>query len=175
MTDLTALLRQGWGFGPDAVRPLGGGMNSQTWLVEHAGTSYVAKQVDPSQRADLVTGCAIAASEAFVHDDATGVTGLIDWSGARRGPVLYDVASAVMYLGGLEDAAAFLETYRAEGPLGGEELDHLDAFRRFRWTVQATYFAWRTSVGDLTGLDDDSGNRKGLDDARRSLAALGLG
>ena len=31
---------------------------------------------------------------------STGVTGLIDWAGACPGPLLYDVASAVMYLGG---------------------------------------------------------------------------
>lgn len=40
--------------------------------------------------------------------------------------------------------------------------------------VQATYFAWRLSNGDLTGLDDDAGNRKGLDDARRGPAELGV-
>ena len=51
-----------------------------------------------------------------MHDDDTGVTGLIDWTGSTRGPVLYDVASTVMYLGGPERAAAFLAAYRGEGP-----------------------------------------------------------
>ena len=40
--------------------------------------------------------------------------------------------------------------------------------------MQGTDFAWRLSVGDLTGLDDDAGNRKGLDDALRALAELGV-
>ena len=48
------------------------------------------------------------------------------------GPVLYDVASAVMYLGGPDDAAAFLAAYRTHGPLSADELQLLDAFRRFR-------------------------------------------
>jgi len=112
--------------------------------------------------------------EAFVHDDRTGVTGLIDWSGAKRGPVLYDVASAVMYLDGPVSAATFLGTYRTHGPLGDEEMLSLDAFRRFRWAVQGAYFAWRLSVRDLTGIADDAGNEKGLNDARRGLAGLGL-
>jgi homoserine kinase type II len=114
------------------------------------------------------------APEAFVHDDSTGVTGLIDWAGARPGPVLYDVASAVMYLGGTERAAAFLGTYQASGPLAARELQHLDAFRRFREAVQGTYFAWRLAADDLTGGIDRAENEKGLNDARHRLAALGL-
>lgn len=264
-------------------------MNSETWLVEHRGSTYVAKRVPPTEVAGLVTGCDVAsalaeagfvtgrpvpttdgrlvlndhalallehvpgrelegdtdeeqrwiastlagvhaaggpvsgpgtatfaadwlsaqgpgveaqpwlapaieavraetdrltvtwsmlhtdpAPEAFVHNDSTGVTGLIDWSGTRRGPVLYDVASAVMYLGGSDRAAAFLSTYRADGPLGADEMQWLDAFRRFRWVVQAAYFAWRLDVHDLTGIADQADNERGLDDARRGLAGLGL-
>lgn len=271
------------------VRPLGGGINSVTWLVEHQGSTYVAKHVPPTAIDDLVAGCEIAAAlaeagfvtgppvrtsdgslvltdhalalleyvpgrelagetdeeqrwiagtlagvhlagspasgpraatfmadwlapelpgveahpwlvhvveavraetdsltitwsllhtdpapEAFVRDDSTGVTGLIDWAGAQRGPVLYDVASAVMYLGGTERAAAFLSTYRTHGPLAAQELQHLDAFRRFREAVQGTYFAWRLAANDLTGGVDRAENEKGLNDARRRLAALGL-
>jgi homoserine kinase type II len=271
------------------VEPLGGGMNSETWLVRHEGSTYVAKRVTSGQVAELVTGCEIASEpadagvvtgrpvptrdgrlvltehgvallehvpgrelegendqeqewiattlaavhvagrpvtgpsaaafmadwlaphlpfvtaqpwlpqaieavraetdpltvtwsivhndpspEAFVHNDSTGVTGLIDWSGATRGPVLYDVASAVMYLGGPERAAAFLSAYRRDGPLGSDELQLLDAFRRFRWVVQAAYFAWRLASHDLTGIADRTENDKGLDDARRGLADLGV-
>jgi homoserine kinase type II len=112
------------------------------------------------------------APEAFRHDDATGVTGLIDWAGACRGPVLYDVASAVMYLGGPERAAAFLDAYAAAGPLPAGELRHLDAFRRFRWVVQAAYFAQRLAAHDLTGVADQSDNQRGLDHARSGLAGL---
>ena len=102
------------------------------------------------------------------------MTGLIDWTGARRGPVLYDVASAVMYLGGTQHASAFLSTYLSQGPLSAEEMQHLDAFRRFREAVQGAYFAGRLATNDLTGGIKQADNEKGLNDARRRLDALGF-
>ena len=289
MVDPAELLDRFWGMHAPSVRPLGGGINSETWRVEHQGSTYVAKRVPLTATAELVAGCEVAAAlaeagfvtgravptsdgrlvvtehalalleyvpgrelegeteeeqrwiastlagvhragspahgpsaatfmtdwlapelpgveahpwlvqvldavrgetdrlnvtwsvlhtdpspEEFLHDDSTGVTGLVDWTGAKRGPVLYDVASAVMYLGGSEHATAFLATYRAEGPLGSDEMQHLDAFRRFREAVQSTYFAWRLVTNDLTGGIDPAENEKGLDDARRRLGALGL-
>ena len=74
--------------------------------------------------------------------------------------MLYDVASAVMYLGGAELARAFLDTSRARGPLLEDEMLHLDAFRRFRWVVQGTYFAWRLAAHDLTGGIDGRTTRR---------------
>lgn len=287
--DIADLLHRHWGFREADVSLLGGGMNSETWLVEHQGTTYVAKRVPAAELVELTRGCEIAslladagivtgrpvptmngelavpdaalallshvpgrelagesedeqrqiagtlaamhaagdpvdgtgtagflddwltpaapgleahpwlaptiervraetdpvrvtwsvlhtdpAPEAFRHDDTSGTTGLIDWTGARRGPVLYDVASAVMYLGGPGNAAAFLDTYRDHGPLGVDELRLLDSFRRFRWTVQATYFAGRVRARDLTGVAHQSDNRRGLANARRGLAELGV-
>lgn len=289
MRDPSELLAEHWELAAARVRPLGGGMNSETWLVEHRGRTYVAKHVAPTGVDALLAGSEVATAlaeagfvtgrpvptrdghlvapgaalallehvpgrelagesdveqvwmasvlagvhaaggpapgpdtsdfavdwlspdapgvadhpwlvavveavraetdplvltwsvlhtdptpEAFVHDDATGVTGLIDWAGARRGPVLYDVASAVMYLGGREHASAFLDTYRARGPLGDAELSHLDAFRRLREAVQGVYFAGRLATEDLTGGVERVDNQGGLDDARRRLAALGV-
>ncbi len=289
MTDTPDLLHRFWGIRPDEVGPLGGGMNSETWVVKHRGSIYVAKRVAATEIDALVAGCEVAAAladagfvtgrpipttdgrlvltehslallehvpgrelegdideeqrwiattlagvhaagnpasgpsnatfatdwltpqlagveahpwlasaieavraetdpvtvtwavlhtdpspEAFIHNDGTGVTGLIDWAGAKRGPVLYDVASAVMYLDGPDRATAFLTTYRTLGPLESDEMQLLDAFRRFRWVVQAAYFAWRLSACDLTGIADDAGNEKGLNDARRGLAGLGV-
>lgn len=287
MVDIAGLLARFWGMRDCDVRPLGGGINSETWLVEHQGTTYVAKRVAATGLDDLVAGCRVAAAlaetgivtgrpvptsqgvlvvtehamalleyvpgrelhgetdqeqrwiastlagvhraggpargqsaatfmtdwlsphlpgvqahpwliraieavrdetdaldltwsvlhtdpspEEFLHDDTTGVTGLVDWAGARRGPVLYDVASAVMYLGGTERATEFLTTYRTNGPIGSDELQHLDAFRRFREVIQGTYFAWRLATNDLTGGIDTTENEKGLTDARRRLEAL---
>jgi homoserine kinase type II len=108
------------------------------------------------------------APEAFRHDPESGRTGLIDWAGSTPGPVLYDVASAVMYLGGPNHAGAFLTAY------GDAAAEHLDTFRRLRWCVQATYFVDRLSRHDLTGIDDRSHNEKGLEDARRGLQGLGM-
>lgn len=290
MRDPGELLAAHWGLRAARVRPLGGGMNSETWLVEHERGTFVAKHVPPGGVDALVAGSEVAsalaeaglvtgrpvptrdghlvlpgaalallehvpgrelagesdeeqvwmahllagvhraggpapgpptatfatdwlsadapgvtdhpwlvdavqavraetdpleltwsvlhtdpAPEAFVHDDATGVTGLIDWAGARRGPVLYDVASAVMYLGGREHAAAFVAAYRACGPLAAEEVRHLDAFRRLREAVQGVYFAGRLADDDLTGGVERADNEQGLVDARRRLAALGRG
>ena len=289
MTETPDLLHRFWGIRPAEVKPLAGGMNSETWMVEHQGGTYVVKRVPAAEVDELIAGCEFASAladagfvtgrpvpttdgrlvvdehalallehvpgrelegetdeeqrwiagtlagvhaagspasgpstatfaadwlspqstgvgahpwlapaievvraetdplsvtwsvlhtdpspEAFIHDDSSGVTGLIDWAGAKRGPVLYDVASAVMYLGGPDRATAFLTTYLTRGPLEADELQLLDAFRRFRWAVQAAYFAWRLAVRDLTGLEDQAGNEKGLDDARRGLADLGL-
>lgn len=291
MTDPGALLAEHWGITAQ-VRPLGGGMNSDTWLVEHDGSTYVAKHVPPNGVEGLAAGSEVAAAladagfvtgrpvaaddgrlvvtapdgsalallehvpgrelegesdeeqewmagvlagvhaatdlgsgpatatfavdwlapdvpgveehgwlvaaiagvraetdplaltwaalhadpapEAFVHDDETGVTGLIDWAGTTRGPVLYDVASAVMYLGGTAHASAFLDAYRARGPLADGEIEHLAAFSRVREVVQGVYFAGRLAAGHLTGGIERADNEKGLSDARRRLGALGV-
>lgn len=284
---MARLVQLHWGLAGVTVSPLGGGMNSETWLVRAGNCTYVAKRVAPPDVGQLDAGCAVAerlggagyatgrplrtmsgslvalgerlalleyvsgrelvggtseeqrwigrtlagvhsagdpvsdgpgstgffdwlspsapgvdahpwlaqaieaarvatdrlavtwsvlhtdpAPEAFRRDDATGTTGLIDWTGAQRGPVLYDVASAVMYLGGPERAAAFLDAYFAASPLGPGELRHLSAFRRFRFAVQGAYFARRLAARDLTGIAGQEDNWRGLDDARRGLAEL---
>ena len=42
-------------------------------------------------------------------------------------------------------------------------------FLAFRWAVQAWYFSERIRRGDLTGLEGEADNAKGLADARRGL------
>ena len=158
-------------FAADWLAPDGPGVEAHGWLV--AAIAGVRAETDPLALT-WATLHADPAPEAFVHDDATGVTGLIDWAGSARGPVLYDVASAVMYLGGTEHATAFLDTYRARGPLLDDEMLHLDAFRRVREVVQGVYFAGRLASDDLTGGIERADNEKGLADARRRLAALGV-
>ena len=111
------------------------------------------------------------APEAF-RRDGDGRIGLIDWSSTVRGPLLYDVASAAMYLGGPATAGTFLETYAAHAPLPIEEIaSHLAAMLEFRWAVQADYFAHRIATDDLTGVDSRRDNEKGLADACRGLGA----
>ncbi|MDX6360902.1 MAG: hypothetical protein QOH37_3956, partial [Nocardioidaceae bacterium] len=256
MGDTAELLDSFWGMRGCDLRPLGGGINSDTWLVEHQGSTYVAKRVSATGIDDLVAGCDVAAAlaeagflsgppvptsdgrlvltehamalleyvpgreldgetdqeqrwiastlaavhragdpaegpsaatfmtdwlspeltgvrahpwlvraietvraetdpmnltwtvlhtdpspEEFLHNDSTGVTGLVDWAGAKRGPVLYDVASAVMYVGQDEHVVA---AYLAGLPeLSPEIRSGLPAFLGFRHAVQAAYFAWR--------------------------------
>lgn len=110
--------------------------------------------------------------EAFRLDRATGVIGLIDWGAACRGPLMYDVASAVMYVGGPDHRGPLLEGYLDTGALTAAEVDDaLWPMLRYRAAVQAWYFAWRTYHDDLTGIADAQGNEEGLDDARAMLAA----
>ena len=103
------------------------------------------------------------APEAFLADGAA--TGLIAWGSAVNGPLLHDLASAAMYLGGLEAAAPMLAAYRAaRGPVPAYEVDaHAAAFLAWRWAVQADYFARRLEA------EDSEENRKGFADARRRL------
>lgn len=110
--------------------------------------------------------------EAFLIDDL-GDVGVIDWTGSIPGPVLYDVASAVMYAGGEANAGALIESYLAGGVISPAELStHLRTFSRMRGAVQAVYFSRRVASGDLTGITDPDENLHGLDDARRMLAEL---
>ena len=159
-------------FALDWLSPEMPGVEAHPWLM--AAIEAVRDETDPLTLTWSVLHTD-PAPEAFLHNDKTSVTGLIDWAGARRGPVLYDVASAVMYLGGPQNASAFLSTYQAQGPLAAKEMQHLDAFRRFREAVQGAYFAGRLASNDLTGGIDQADNEKGLKDARRRLGALGFG
>jgi Ser/Thr protein kinase RdoA (MazF antagonist) len=110
------------------------------------------------------------APEAFRLDPATGRCGVIDWSYAIYGPLLYDLASAVMYVGGPEHAAELIRAYLDEGTLGPDELQRgLAPMLRFRWAVQANYFAWRITESNLTGITGPEENERHLEDARRFL------
>jgi Ser/Thr protein kinase RdoA (MazF antagonist) len=116
------------------------------------------------------------APEAFRWDAETGVCGLIDWDLGLVGPLMYDVASAVMYLGGPHRADRFVRAYLAEGAIEPSELERsLAAMLRLRWAVQADYFARRIASDDLTGIDGPAGNEKGLEDARLGLTRPGRG
>jgi homoserine kinase type II len=113
------------------------------------------------------------APEAFRCDPTTGRCGLIDWPAALTGPLMYDVASAVMYVGGPRRAATLLSAYLRDGVLTRAEVDRtLPVMLRLRWAVQAYYFAGRIATRDLTGIDDPAENEKGLEDARRWLARV---
>ncbi|HEV2373306.1 MAG TPA: phosphotransferase [Streptosporangiaceae bacterium] len=110
------------------------------------------------------------APEAFRFDEATGRCGVIDWSYCIHGPLLYDLASAVMYVGGPGQAGELTEAYLRTGVLGRAEVGAgLALMLRFRWAVQADYFAWRISASVMTGIDELEENEKGLEDARRFL------
>ncbi|MEU4198268.1 phosphotransferase [Kribbella sp. NPDC026611] len=104
------------------------------------------------------------AAEAF-RRGPDGRISLIDWGSAMRGPILYDVASAVMYNG-----EHLVPSYLAVRPDLASELNRgLAAFLQIRYAVQAAYFAWRCAEDIRTGITSAADNHKGLADARRSF------
>lgn len=110
------------------------------------------------------------APEAFLLDPSSDACGLIDWDIGLVGPLMYDVASAVMYLGGPRWSSAFLASYLESSPVPAEEVDRtLAPMLRLRWAVQADYFAARIARNDLTGVAHADENDEGLEDARRAL------
>jgi Ser/Thr protein kinase RdoA (MazF antagonist) len=110
------------------------------------------------------------APEAFRLDPATGQCGVIDWSYFVRGPLLYDLASAVMYVGGPGRAGDLIGAYLREGVMSQAQVNNgLAVMLRFRWAVQADYFAWRITRNDLTGISGPEDNDKGLEDAHQAL------
>jgi hypothetical protein len=119
------------------------------------------------------------APEAFRLDARRGVCGLIDWDMGLFGPLLYDLASAVMYVGGPDEAEDLVGAYlapEAEAPPppvpAPEVARGLLPMLRFRWAVQADYFARRIATDDLTGIDSAADNEQGLEDARHWLGLL---
>jgi Ser/Thr protein kinase RdoA (MazF antagonist) len=105
------------------------------------------------------------APEDFVVDPDTGRAGLLDCGACGTGPLVYDVAAAVVYAGGTDHAAELLDGYAAAGPVGPDELDAaLPVLLRFRWAVLADWSARRRAAG----LSD----RGGLDRAREALASM---
>ena len=123
--------------------------------------------------ADAVSALGTGWTTGLLHADPSpeafrraGLTGLIDWGdGALRGPLLYDLASAVMYAG-----PAVVEPYLSGGVLTAAEVEAgLPRLLRFRYAVQADYFARRIVADDRTGIADPAENEKGLADAERFL------
>jgi homoserine kinase type II len=114
------------------------------------------------------------APEAFLWDSAEHRCGLIDWSSAMRGPLLYDLATAVMYVGGPAHAGTLLEAYRHTAALPAAEITRgLDVLLRVRWAVQADYFARRLAADDRTGISEPAQNQAGMHDARDFFGDVG--
>ena len=105
----------------------------------------------------------------FLHDQGTNTYGIIDWASGVHGPLLYDLASAAMYLG-RGATPTLVEAYASHGTVPRTEIERgLPTLQRFRCAVQADYFARRLHDNDLTGIDDPADNQEGLDDARTML------
>ena len=87
---------------------------------------------------------------AFVVDPHTGRAGLLDCGASGTGPLVYDVAAAVLYAGGPERSAELLDGYLAAGPVARDELDvALPVLLRLRWAVLADRAARSGRTGKL--------------------------
>jgi hypothetical protein len=87
---------------------------------------------------------------------------------------MYDVASAVMYVGGPSRAGPLLSSYQRQQVLSRAEIERaLPVMLRMRWAVQADYFARRIAVDNLTGIANSADNETGLAHARQKLSGNG--
>lgn len=100
-------------------------------------------------------------------DRETGRMSLVGWGWAASGLLLYDVANAVGYIGGIDAAGEFLDGYLAAGPLHpGEVAAGLPVVLRCRWARRADACARALHTG--TSEDPDA-DRAALDQAREAL------
>jgi homoserine kinase type II len=103
----------------------------------------------------------------FVMDPETGRAGLMDCGASGTGPLVYDVAAAVVYAGGTDASAEFLDGYLAAGPVHPEELEAaLPVLLRFRWAVNADWSARRLAAAPADPVATDLLGR-----AREALAS----
>jgi homoserine kinase type II len=154
------------------VDPAAGFLSLRPWL--RPAITAALDALDAAEPARMTWGLLHAdpAPGAFRLDPATGQCGVIDWSYALHGPLLYDLASAVMYTGGPAQARELIRAYLSQGTITPDEAARgLAPMLRFRSAVQASYFAWRISENNLTGISGPLDNEKGLEDARRFLTS----
>lgn len=106
-------------------------------------------------------------------DRATGRVALVGWGWAATGLLLYDVAGAVGYIGGIAAAAEFLDGYLAAGPLRRSELEvGLPIVLRCRRARRADELARRLHAGTST---DPSGDRAALEALAEPLTTAAAG
>lgn len=112
------------------------------------------------------------APAGFVVDIDTGRTALAGWGPATSGPLVYDLASAVVYAGGVDAAGDLIDGYTAAGPVSPPEVDAaLPVLLRFRLAVLADGFARRIAAEGTAAAEDLAG----LHRVRDALAACATG
>jgi homoserine kinase type II len=104
----------------------------------------------------------------FVVDPQTGRAGLLDCPAGGTGPLVSDVAAAVVYAGGADASAELLDGYLAAGPVHSDELHAaLPVLVRLRWAAVADWAARRLAA--------DAGPDCARDVLRHARAALESG
>ncbi|BCJ51123.1 hypothetical protein Asp14428_25980 [Actinoplanes sp. NBRC 14428] len=156
-------LRRGNPLDPDAPH-----LGAEPWLREAvAGAATAATRLTVTDRLTYGVLHGDPAPEVFLVDPATGRAGLLDCGAGGTGPLLYDVAAAVIYAGGPDTAAELLDGYLAAGPVDEDELHAaLPVMLRLRWAVHADRAARRLAAGE-----GGEGDGEVLRRARAALAA----
>jgi homoserine kinase type II len=135
------------------VRPEAGHLDLEPWL-RPAVSGAVAAVTKLTVTDQLTYGVLHGAPTArtFRIDVATGRTGLTGWGPAATGPLVYDLAAAVIDAGGQEAATELVDGYLAAAPPSRDEIDAaLPVVLRSCWAVQADRCARRLATAFGTG------------------------
>ena len=110
----------------------------------------------------------------IVRQKQTSRVGVIDWGTIEYGPLLFDVALAVLWLFPEESAAyeEFLRAYLVEAPISESELAGLNYYKALLWARQARYFAYRVAAHVMLGDANPDGNAESLARSRQELEQL---
>ncbi|GGY04317.1 phosphotransferase enzyme family protein [Streptomyces minutiscleroticus] len=82
-----------------------------------------------------------------------GTGGLLDWGEVMYGPHVFDVASTLIYLDDEADKESFLRGYLATSVIDASQLAYVDVMRKFRYAVEAWFFAHRESLQITLGQE----------------------
>ncbi|MGK5684646.1 phosphotransferase enzyme family protein [Actinoplanes sp. URMC 104] len=123
--------------------PAAAHLDAEPWLrAAVADASAAAKRLTVTDRLTYGVLHGDPAPGGFVVDPGTGRAGLLDCGVGEVGPLVYDVAAAVVYAGGQARAAELLDGYLAAGPVEADELHAvLPVLLRLRWAVLADHAA----------------------------------
>ena len=160
------------------VRPDAAHLDLEPWLrpaVAEAVAALAKLAITDQLTYGVLHGDPVAG--VFRIDVTTGRTGLTGWGPAATGPLVYDVAAAVIDAGGPGAATELLDGYLAAGPVTREELEAaLPVLLRFRWAEEADRCARELAVrmrdaGAGAEPDELAAERELLGAARDALTA----
>lgn len=133
------------------IRPDAAHLELEPWLrpaVADAVAAVTKLTVTDQLRYGVLHGDPVAA--AFRMNVATGRTGLVGWGPAATGPLLYDLAAAVIDAGGPAAATELIDGYAAAGPVARDEIEvALPVLLRFCWAARADWCARRLAAAQV--------------------------
>lgn len=105
------------------------------------------------------------------------ISGFTNFFEARYGYYLFDLATFMMYgqlfhKDNAELTKHFLLSYLDTGPIRRKEIKYLRFFLRMRFLLQVMFFAKRTELGHLQGVESKKENLQGLEDGIKFLKIL---